>query len=119
MSMSDFFAKVRAWTRLVLLCAMAIFVILLLILNRNTRVDVYLVFTTCEKASLLLVLFLTAVFSIFGWWLLWVVVRTLRQLREARDRALTQKTAKDLADMKAKAAMLQTRPPDQPPAGGV
>ena len=63
---------------------------------------------------MLLVLLLTAVFSVFGWWLFRTVFKTLRQLRDVKDRARLERLEREQADMKAKAAMLQTRP--SPPA---
>ena len=58
----------------------------------------------------LLVLLLTAVFSIFGWWLFKTVFKTMRQMRDVGRRAHLERIEREHADMIAKAAKLQTRP---------
>jgi hypothetical protein len=61
-----------------------------------------------------MVLLVTAVISIFGWWLLRTVLKTLRQWRTLQDRSRTVKLEKEMAEMKAKAGMLQTRETPMP-----
>jgi hypothetical protein len=99
------------WTKAIVFGAAAIYVILFVLFNHGTRVSLDFVFHKYEAAPLLLVLLLTAIFSVVGWWSFRTVFKTLRQLREVKDRSRLEKLEKEHAEMKAKAAMLQTRPP--------
>jgi hypothetical protein len=94
-------------------------VIIFVILNISAVVEpkLSLVFVSYDRPNLLLVLMLTSLISILAWSLIGTALKTLRQVREARRRSMETKLARDLADMKAKAAMLQmrTEKPGSPP----
>jgi hypothetical protein len=70
-----------------------------------------LVFVTFESPRVLVVLLVTALVSLFGWWLTKAVYKTTRQFRSVRDRSRTAKLEKDMADMRAKASMLREKEP--------
>jgi hypothetical protein len=104
--------KIKLWTKVSVFGAVAIYVIAFVLLNRHAVIDKDLdfVFKTYERPNALLVLLLTALFSIFGWWLFKTVFKTLRQMRDVKRRAHLERIEKEHADMVAKAAKLQTRP---------
>jgi hypothetical protein len=104
--------KIKLWTKVSVFGAVAIYVIAFVLLNRHAVIDKDLdfVFKTYERPNALLVLLLTAIFSIFGWWLFKTVFKTLRQMRDVKRRAHLERIEKEHADMVAKAAKLQTRP---------
>ena len=52
---------------------------------------------------------LTAVFSIFGWWLLKTVLRAVRQIKDINRKAKIERMEREHSDMLAKASKLQTR----------
>jgi hypothetical protein len=110
--MQSFWQKLWLYTRLALVSAGAICVLLFVWFNRAAQVRpaVDLVFVKYEEPPLLLVLITTAAVSIFGWWLLWTILRTVRQIRESHSRSKVERLTREVEDMKLKAARLQTRP---------
>jgi hypothetical protein len=114
--------KIKLWTRIILFSALALYLLIVVAVNWELRLNgpLQLVFVKFDNARVLLVLLVTAVVSIFGWWLTRTVFKALRQLRGVRERSRTAKLEKDMADMKAKAAMLQKKEgmTTAPPAPG-
>jgi hypothetical protein len=118
--MNETWIKIKFWLKISFFGILGLIIIIVLSRNWDTRVAVVdLLFVKYENPRLLVVLFFTGVCSIFGWWLFWTVFKTFRQVREARVRGRTEKLERDMADMKAKAAMLQTRPTTAPSTPGV
>jgi hypothetical protein len=110
--MQSFWQKLWFYTRLVLVSAGAICVLLFIIFNfrATVRPSVDLIFVKYEEPALLLVLISTVALSILGWWLFWTIFRTIRQIRESHNRSKVQRLEREVEDMKIKAARLQTRP---------
>lgn len=112
--------KFKLYTKMTVFGAMALYVLAFIFMNRERAVDgeLKLIFTTFNRPSILLVLPITAVLSIIAWWLVRTIFKTVRQFRTLRERSRTAKLEKEVADMKAKAGMLQTReiPPSTPAA---
>lgn len=102
--------KAWVWTKLTFLAATVLLIVIFIVRNYDAEVEpaVSLVFVTYKRPRLLIVLLLTVAVSIFGWWMMKVVYRTMRQLRHASDRSRTERLEREMADMKAKAAMLRT-----------
>jgi uncharacterized integral membrane protein len=109
--MGTFWLKVKAWTKVTLLVLALVLVVIFVILNLSAVVEpkLSLIFATYDRPNLLVVLTLTSLISIVGWTLIGTVMKTLRQLRETRRRSMEARLTRDVADMKVKAAMLQTR----------
>jgi hypothetical protein len=103
--------KIKFWTRVVIFGLLALYVIVVTLLNWNLHIkgDLDLVFVKYTDTQVLKVLFFTAVVSILGWWLMRTVWRALRQLKTMQEKSRTARLEKEVADMKAKAGMLQTR----------
>jgi hypothetical protein len=116
--MQSFWQKLWFYTRLVLISAGSICVLLFVIFNfrATVRPGVDLVFTKYDEPMLLTVLVSTAAISILGWWLFWTIFRTIRQIREGRNRAKVERLTREVEDMKLKAARLQTKPAADPAA---
>jgi lysylphosphatidylglycerol synthetase-like protein (DUF2156 family) len=114
--MQSFWQKLWLYTRLVLVSAGAVAILLFIWFNRNAVIEpkVDLLFTEYLRPPLLLVLITTAAISVVGWWLFWTILRTVRQIRESRDRSKVERLSREVEDMKLKAARLQTK---QPPTG--
>jgi hypothetical protein len=115
--MGSTWLKIKLWTKVVVLGAAALIIIITLSRNWDTRVTLDFWFHKYDE-RLLLVLLLTSVFSIFGWWVFKTIFRTLRQFREANDRIRLERIEREQAEMKAKAAKLQTRPEPAEPGPG-
>jgi len=109
--------KIKLWTRVVVFGAMALYLLIVLTLNWGLVVEgkLRLMFTEFDHPRVLVVLLVTAVISIFGWWLFRTIFKTLRQFRSLRERSRTTKLEKEVAEMKAKAGMLQKKDPPAAP----
>ncbi len=109
--MNTTWLKFKVWTKIVVFSTIALIIVIVLSRNWDTRVPhLDFLFVKYEQPRLLVVLFLTSIFSIFGWWIFRTVFKTIRQLREVRRRAHLERIEREHADMVAKAAKLQTRP---------
>jgi hypothetical protein len=103
--------KIKFWTRVVVFGALTLYLLIVVLMNWDKRLNgpLQLVFVTFESPRVLVVLLVTAVVSLFGWWLTKAVFKTTRQFRSARDRSRTAKLEKEMADMRAKASMLREK----------
>lgn len=110
--MQSFWQKLWFYTRVVLIALIAINAILFIIANLGAVIEPGInlnFFRRYDRPNLLLVLFLTAFISILGWWLFWTVFRTIKQIRTSRDKSKVERLSREVEDMKAKAARLQTK----------
>ena len=111
--------KFKLWTRVILFGALTIYLLIVVTLNWTLRIDgqLHLMFLQYEKPRVLVVLLVTAVLSIFGWWLIRTIFKALRQFRDVRDRSRTARLEREMVEMKAKAGMLQKKENTPSPAG--
>lgn len=109
--MGTMWLKLMAWLKLTVLALVVVLVVVFVILNASVVVEprLSLIFVSYDRPNLLLVLLLTSLISIVGWTLIGTALKTVRQIREARRKSNEARLVKDVAEMKAKAAMLQTR----------
>ena len=109
--MNNTWLKIKVWTKVIVFAAIAIIVIMMLSLNWNTTIpQIDFLFVKYTNPRLLLVLFLTSVFSIFGWWIFKTIFKTVRQFREVSRRTQLERIEREHSEMLAKAAKLQTKP---------
>lgn len=103
--------KIKLWTRAIVFGVLALYVLIVLAVNWELRLDgtLQLMFVQFVKPRVLSVLLVTAVVSLIGWWLLRAVIKTVRQLQAVRERSRTAKLEKEVAEMRAKAGMLQKK----------
>jgi hypothetical protein len=111
--MNSVWQKFLAIVKFVILGLLLVHVILFIILNMSAVVDtqVNLIYRKYDRPNFLLVMLLTSFLSIFGWWLFRISLKTLRQINDSKSRSRTLKLERDMAEIKSKAAMLQTNPP--------
>jgi hypothetical protein len=115
--------KLKFYTRVTLFGVLALYLLIVIYLNLDVRLDkdLHLIFTKYEKPRILVVLLVTAFLSVFAWWLVRTIFKTVRQFRTMQERARTAKLEKEVAEMKAKAQMLQSKtttisPSSSPPS---
>ena len=102
--------KIKVWTKITVFTMVGLIIIITLSRNWDTRVPhVDLLFEKWEQPRLLVVLLMTSIFSIFGWWLFRTIFKTMRQMQDVRRRAHLERIEREHADMVAKAAKLQMR----------
>ena len=113
--MTNIWLKFRIWTKVVLFILVAIYALLFFINNTGKVVSPWIFFGREPATPLLLLIFLTFAIGVIGTLLVRTTLKTIRQVRELRERSRSEKIERELADMKSKAAMLQTRR-EPPPA---
>lgn len=116
--MGTFWEKLKFWTKAIVFGVAVLYLFIVVAANWSLVIDgdLNLIVAKYQKPHVLTVLLVTAVISIFGWWLLRTIFKTLRQWQHLQDRSRTAKLEKEMADMKAKAGMLQTRETPVPSA---
>ena len=97
----------HVWTKVILLAVFAALVFAFVFLNSGAVIEprLHLILVRYERPALLLVLLLTSVVSIFGWWLFRTAVRTMWQLRESREHSRSRHVEHDRNEVKAAAAL--------------
>jgi len=115
--MSNVWLKFKIWFKLILFGLIALYIILFLLKNYDTKVTVWIWFgdTGTYSSSILALVFAVFVLSVIGTLLTSTIWRTVRQIREASNRSRTQKLERAIAEMNAKAAKLQIRPDSSAP----
>lgn len=108
--------KIKFWTRVVVFGALTLYLLVVVLMNWDKRLNgpLQLVFVTFESPRVLVVLLVTALISVFGWWLTKTVYKTTRQFRSSRERSRTAKLEKEMAEMRAKASMLREKEREAP-----
>jgi uncharacterized integral membrane protein len=106
--MGNLWLKIKIWTKVIAFALLTLAVLIFLIQNVNKSVTLWL--WNDIETTLLKVVFFTALISVLFTVLLGTTFRTVRQIRELRSRNRSDKLEREVADMRAKAAMLQTKP---------
>ncbi len=108
--MNEIWLSIKAWTKGILFSAILLYSILFVYNNSGKPVDFWWWFKHVHQTSV----FLLAAGAFASGMLFTVIVsttwKTVRQVRELQSRSRRDKLERDLTDMTAKAAMLQTRP---------
>lgn len=106
--MGNFALKLWVWTKITVFVLLIIFALVFIYENKDREVVVWL--WGDRHWTVLPVLFFSCLFSVVGTLLVRTTFRTIRQIQDLKARTHAEQMAKDLADMKAKAARLQTKP---------
>ena len=107
--MGNLWLKIRIWTKIILVSAVVLYVIIFTYNNAQERVHLWYWFGHSPETNLLLVVLCSFVAGVIVAILARTTVKTINQVQELKDRARVQKMDRDMADIRAKAAMLQTK----------
>jgi uncharacterized integral membrane protein len=115
--MGDLWLKIKVWSKIGIFALVTIYLLLFIIFNSNQDINIWVWFDHTKHPTLLelivSLLFAGMVITLLGR----MAYRTIRQIKDMRYRNQTAQLSKDLADMKAKADMLVTKPAaGNPPA---
>jgi uncharacterized integral membrane protein len=113
--MGNLWLKIRIWTKVVVVSLVVLYVILFTYKNAQEHVHLWYWFNHVPETNLLLVVLCSFVAGVVGTILARATVRTIKQVQELQDRARSQKMDRDMADIRVKAAMLQTKTPSAEP----
>jgi lysylphosphatidylglycerol synthetase-like protein (DUF2156 family) len=107
--MGNLWLKIWVWTKGILIAAIALYV-LLFVYNNSEHATVWWWFNHKYESTSLLLIGISFLAGIVSAVLVRTTLRTFRQVQDLRDRNRSQRMERELADMKSKASMLQTRP---------
>jgi uncharacterized integral membrane protein len=107
--MGDLWLKIKIWTKAILFGLITLYVLFFFVNNSGQNVRLWFFFRREYDVPVLLLVFLTFVIGVIGTLLVRTTLKTVRQIRDVRVRERAVRLEREVADMKAKAAMLQTR----------
>ena len=109
--------KFKIWTKTVVVGALVLYALLFILNNSGQAVRFWYWFRREYETSMLVLIVITFLAGVIGTLLVRTTFTTVRQIREARARSRTDRLEREVADMKAKAAMLKTKAPPGAPGG--
>jgi uncharacterized integral membrane protein len=118
--MNNLWLKIKVWTKVGVLVLVAIYLLVFLIQNLSNDATFWWWFGHETTHSVLVLILLSFVIGALAMLFARTAINTFKQVREMLNRSRTEQLHRDVADMKQKAGMLNTRepitPPPQPPA---
>lgn len=112
--MNNFWLKLRIWTKTIIFVVVLVYVLMFFWKNNSDVKIWYWPFKTEYSGSTWFVMLCVFVAGGLSALLIRTTFKTLRQMRELKTRNKQTRMERELADMKTKAAMLQTRPTTAP-----
>jgi hypothetical protein len=109
--MENVWLKIKIWTKIVIFSALVIYLLLFVFKNSDQELTIWWWFGKDLKTSALELIPAVLLLGVFGTLVLRMAFRAIKQIRELKKRNASAKMQKDMADIKLKAAMLQTKPP--------
>jgi uncharacterized integral membrane protein len=107
--MGNLWLRIKIWTKIVLVAVVLIYVLLFTYNNAQHKVEFWYWFHHDEPVNLLLLVLCAFLAGVIGDILVRATFRTVRQVQDLKDRTRVQRMDRDMADIRAKAAMLQTK----------
>ncbi len=117
--MQNVWLKIKIWTKITVFSLAMLFLLVFAFRNYDRPADIWVWFGAEEVHTTVLKLIVSMLLAgVVGTLLVRMAFGTLRQIRDLRHRSATTQMHKDVAELKAKAAMLQTKPPGETPGSG-
>jgi uncharacterized integral membrane protein len=101
--------KIKVWTKVVLFAVLAIYGLLFILFNKGSEVTFWYWFGHEPKMPALILALGAFISGIVVTILLRTTFKTIGQVRELQSRSRAQRLAREMEQMKTKAAMLRTR----------
>jgi uncharacterized integral membrane protein len=108
--MQNLWLKIKVWTKITIASVIGVYLLIFVMKNGGRQAKFWYWFNHDYDTSLLSLVFFAFLIGGLATILATTTFRTIRQIREIRARSRSEKLVAEVADMKAKAAMLQTRP---------
>jgi hypothetical protein len=112
--MGNIWLKIKVWTKSILFGALVLYALLFILNNSGQPVKFWYWFRHEHETSMLVLVVVTFLAGVIGTILVRTTLKTLKQVRELRERSRLDRIEREHAEMKAKAAMLQTKTSAQP-----
>ncbi len=107
--MNNLWLKIKLWMKIAICAFLAIYLLVFIIKNNGEDVTFWYWYKRQVQASILLLVAVAFLTGVLVTILTRMMFRTAKQISAMRNNARTEKLEREVADMKAKAAMLQTR----------
>jgi len=78
------FRKIKAWARLIFTLVLALMIVLVFVMNRNNRTDLWL-FYRFEQLGVIWLIFATALSTLLGYWVVRGVRRAYRDVKKPAE----------------------------------
>lgn len=101
--------KIKIWTKGLIVGALVLYALLFILNNSGQSVKFWYWFRHEYETSMLVLIVLTFLAGVIGTLLVRTTISTVRQVRESRTRSRTARLEREVAEMKSKASMLQTK----------
>jgi len=108
--MQNLWLKIKVWTKITVAAVIVIYLLIFVLKNGGRKAEFWFWFNHEYEGSLLSLVFFAFLIGGLVAILATTTLRTIRQIRELRARNRSDRLVAEVAEMKAKAAMLQTRP---------
>lgn len=118
--MNDLWTRIKVWTKTIVGLLVLAYVVLFVLKNSDQTVTVWYFINHKADTSKLVLILVTFGAGVLAALLARTVLKTLRQIRQYRQRARAERLAREMEQIKRKAAMIQhkTTAPTPPPPGG-
>ncbi|MGD0139202.1 MAG: hypothetical protein ABSD28_10015 [Tepidisphaeraceae bacterium] len=112
--MENLWLKIKIWTKITIFLAVVAYLLMFTYNNWDEELTIWVFFGhTFHHVSALAAMLIVLLGGVLGTFLVRMAYHAVRQIRELKQKNATAKMHKDVADIKAKAAMLQTKPQTQ------
>jgi hypothetical protein len=113
--MGNLWLKIWVWTKVTVFGLIALYLLAFIFKNSDRTAEIwYWFFKPSYKVTILFFTFFVFMSGVISTILVHTTVRTIRQIRLVQNRSRSEKLEREVADMRSKAAMLQTRPASAP-----
>ncbi len=107
--MNEIWLSIKSWAQRLVLAALVIYAGVFVYKNSQQPVSFWYWYNHSRSTTVFILTAAAFAAGMIFMVLLSTAIKTLRQIRDLRSRSRHEKMERELADMKAKAAMLQTR----------
>jgi uncharacterized integral membrane protein len=114
--MGNLWLKIKVWTKITIFSVVLIYLAIFILENADKPVTMWIWFNQELSTTLLRLVPSLLVAGVVGTLLTRTVLKTVRQWRELQAKTRAAQLEKDIASIKARAAMLQTKPVQAPAA---
>jgi uncharacterized integral membrane protein len=106
---NDLWLKIKMWTKIVVFGLLVLYTLVFVLKNSDRSARFWYWFYRDYEIPILFMVLFTFAAGVLATVLIWTTMKTLRQFRNLRVQSRTDRLEREVADMKAKAAILQTR----------
>ena len=111
--MGKFWMKIWIWIKIIIFASLAIYVLAFAYFNHEYESNFWVWPHKTIITSSLILAFWAFITGVVATLLIRTSFKTLRQIRDLQDRNRHEKMHRDVEDIKAKAGMLRSKPPDE------